>query len=82
MPRGGEFSSDPTIQSDNAISSTENKITGAPKDSSSDVSSPPHNLYHESQHASTLLMEAVCNNRIPFPQASIAPAKQRLFPPA
>ncbi|CAF9930534.1 hypothetical protein IMSHALPRED_008213 [Imshaugia aleurites] len=31
MPRGGEYDTGPTVASDNAIESTENKITGAPK---------------------------------------------------
>ena len=31
MPRGGEFYDGPTVQSDNAIESSENKITGVPK---------------------------------------------------
>ena len=31
MPRGGEFSDGPTVQSDNPIDSTEDKIAGAPK---------------------------------------------------
>ncbi|KAL6715173.1 hypothetical protein ACLMJK_007437 [Lecanora helva] len=39
MPRGGEYSDGPTNQSDNAIESTENKITGAPKDSDDPASS-------------------------------------------
>lgn len=34
MPRGGEFDDGPTIASDNAIESGENKIAGAPKDDS------------------------------------------------
>ncbi|KAK4696723.1 hypothetical protein P7C71_g1247, partial [Lecanoromycetidae sp. Uapishka_2] len=40
MPRGGEFDDGPTVASDNAIESGENKITGAPKgDSDEPVSS-------------------------------------------
>lgn len=39
MPRGGEFDDGPTVQSDNAIESGENKIAGAPK-GDSDVGSP------------------------------------------
>lgn len=45
MPRGGEFTDGPTIQSDNAIESGENKIAGAPK-GNSDVSLPfPSHLH-------------------------------------
>jgi len=39
MPRGGEFDDGPTVQSDNAIESGENKIAGAPQ-GDSDVSLP------------------------------------------
>ncbi len=48
MPRGGEFDDGPTIASDNAIESGENKIAGAPK-GDSDVSCPqdsPPSLPH------------------------------------
>ena len=31
MPRGGEYDDGPTVASDNAIESGENKIAGAPK---------------------------------------------------
>ncbi|MCJ1275394.1 hypothetical protein MMC21_003197 [Puttea exsequens] len=34
MPRGGEYDDGPTVVSDNAIESGENKIAGAPKDGS------------------------------------------------
>lgn len=40
MPRGGEYDDGPTVASDNAIESGENKIAGAPKgDSDEPVSS-------------------------------------------
>lgn len=40
MPRGGEYDDGPTVASDNAITSGENKIAGAPK-GDSDVSHSP-----------------------------------------
>lgn len=41
MPRGGEYDDGPTVASDNAIESGENKIAGAPKGDSDVSSSPP-----------------------------------------
>ena len=41
MPRGGEYDDGPTVASDNAITSGENKIAGAPK-GDSDASQPLH----------------------------------------
>lgn len=49
MPRGGEYDDGPTVQSDNAIESTENKIAGGPK-ADSNVSylsiTSPHSQPH------------------------------------
>ena len=45
MPRGGEYSDGPTNQSDNAIESGENKLTGAPQ-GGSDVSYLPMHVFH------------------------------------
>jgi hypothetical protein len=43
MPRGGEFTDGPTVQSDNAIESGENNIAGAPKgDSDVSLAFPSH----------------------------------------
>ena len=41
MPRGGEYDDGPTVASDNAIESGENKIAGAPKGDSDVCLSPP-----------------------------------------
>ena len=41
MPRGGEYDDGPTVASDNAIESGENKIAGAPKGDSDVSLSPP-----------------------------------------
>ena len=41
MPRGGEYDDGPTVASDNAIESGENKIAGVPKGDSDVRLAPP-----------------------------------------
>lgn len=90
MPRGGEFDDGPTVQSDNAIESGENKIAGAPQ-GDSDVSisfiirpcqlsspppaSPPFSLSESNRQSLTA-------TRSPYPPASTALAKPHPCPKA
>ena len=71
MPRGGEYDDGPTVASDNAIESGENKIAGAPQ-GDSDVSLAPPLL-------SPLAPTPNFFSRNQCPPASTAPAKLHHF---
>ena len=71
MPRGGEYDDGPTVASDNAIESGENKIAGDPKgDSDVRLASPLLSL---------LALKPCFFSRDQFPPASTAPAKLHHF---
>jgi hypothetical protein len=77
MPRGGEFSDGPTVQSDNPIEAGENKIAGADVYSSPFTSNPPTIPFLS--HKMGLQLTCVFVYSQVAPPKSTAPAKPPLY---